>query len=254
MTLTSQNVAAWDDRNTTQHKALVSEWPDKGFRTLSLTIYGTPQDPRFAAVMVKRPVVIATKQFGPLNQAGIQSAFNDMANQGWGPYILTATGPSNSAVFAGVFTPMNGIPLTRLNLSAQGFSDENGKQQAAGNILMWADAFGSSADPRYTAILGPNPSRQAWSCDAIDEGGAALQSRFEALTATRCRPAHLAVTPAGRLLELYVDSTIGTWSARAGMTSADYQAEFDTRTANGRQKTRASAISSCVTCWRATRA
>jgi len=98
---------------------------EKGFRTLSLTLYGTPQDPRYAAVMVKRPVVIVTKQFGPLNQAGIQQAFDDMAKQGWGPYILTTTGPVNPAVFAGVFTPVNGIPLTRLNLTNQQFAEEN---------------------------------------------------------------------------------------------------------------------------------
>jgi hypothetical protein len=78
MTLTSQNVVAWHDRNTAQHKALLDKWAAKGFRTLSLTIYDTPRDPRYAKVMVKRPVVIATKQFGPLSQAGIQQAFDDM--------------------------------------------------------------------------------------------------------------------------------------------------------------------------------
>lgn len=244
MPLTSQNVIAWHDRNTTQHKALLDEWAGKGFRTLSLSLYGTPQDPRYAAVLVKRPVIVATKQFGPLNQAGIQQAFNDMAAQGWGPYILTATGPANSAIFAGVFTPMNGIPLTRLNLTGQQFAEENGKQQAAGRILWWADAFGTTVDPRYTAIWGPNPSRQAWNCDAIDEGGAALQARFEALTATWCRPAHIAMTPAGRLLELFVDSTIGPWSSRTGMTSAEYQAEYTKATGNGLQPVRVSASGS----------
>jgi Bacterial tandem repeat domain 1 len=82
MALTPQNVVAWHDRNTAQHQALLGEWAGKGFRTLSLTIYGTPQDPRYAAVIVKRPVVIATKQYGPLNQAGIQQAFDGMAEQG----------------------------------------------------------------------------------------------------------------------------------------------------------------------------
>jgi Beta-lactamase/Bacterial tandem repeat domain 1 len=239
--LTPQNVVAWHDRTTAQHKALLDQWADKGFRTLSLSIYGTPQDPRYAAVMVKRPVVIATKQFGPLDQAGIQQAFDDMAKQGWGPYILTATGPANAAVFAAVFTPMNGIPLTRLNLTGPQFETENGKQQAAGKILLWADAFGTPADTRYTAIWAPNPSRQAWSCDAIDEGDASLQGRFDALTATWCRPAHIAVTPASRHLEVFVDSTIGPWSSRAGMSGAEYQAAFDKAALNGLMPVRVSA-------------
>ena len=39
----------------------VNKWAGKGFRMLSLIIYDTPQDPQYAAVMVKRPVVIEPK-------------------------------------------------------------------------------------------------------------------------------------------------------------------------------------------------
>jgi CubicO group peptidase (beta-lactamase class C family) len=174
----------------------------------------------------------------------MQKAFDDMAKQGYGPYILTATGASGSALFAGVFTPMKPIPLTRLNLTAKQFADENAKQQAAGRILVWADAFGTPSNTRYTAIWGPNPVKQAWNCDALDEGGTALQARFEALAATWCRPAHVSVTPSGRLLELFVDSRIGPWSSRVGMTSAQYQAAYDEATTEGRQPIRVSAAGS----------
>jgi hypothetical protein len=50
--------------------------------------------------MVKRPVVIATHSFIGLSQAGYQDAFDNMAKQGFGPFIISATGPSGSAVFA----------------------------------------------------------------------------------------------------------------------------------------------------------
>ncbi len=49
------------------------------------------------------------------DQASIQQAFDDMAQPGWGARIVTATSPPNSAVLVGVFTPMNGILLTRLS-------------------------------------------------------------------------------------------------------------------------------------------
>ncbi len=55
MTLTSQNVVASHDRTTAQHKALLDDWGGKGFRTLSRSLYGTPQDPWYAAVVVARP-------------------------------------------------------------------------------------------------------------------------------------------------------------------------------------------------------
>jgi hypothetical protein len=231
--LTAQNTIAWHDRSTDQHKALVDDWAGKGFRTLSLSVYGTPQDPRYASVMVKRPAVIATKAFYSRTQAGIQQAFDEMARQGWGPYILTATGPAANPVFAGVFTPMNAIPVTRLSLTGQQFADLNEAQQAAGRILLWADAFGTPDDTRYTAIWGPNPAHEAWNVDALDEGGADLQARFTAMQSSWARPALVSVTPSGRHMEMFVDSVIGRWSSRVGMTRAEYQAEFDARAADG---------------------
>lgn len=244
LTLTSQNTVAWHNRKTAEHKSLLNKWGDKEFRTLSLSIYGEPQDPLYAAVMVKRPTVIAGKQFGPLSQAGMQETLDDMKKEGWGPFIMTATGPPNSAVFAGAFTPMNNIPLTLLNLTPQKFQEENKKAQLDGRILIWADPFGTAADTRYTAIWGPNISGQAWNCEAIDEGGAALKARFVALTDTWCRLSHIAVTPARRNVALFVDSTIGPWSSRYWMTSEEYQAEYTKATNNNLQPIRVSASGS----------
>jgi CubicO group peptidase (beta-lactamase class C family) len=229
MTLNAQNLVAWHDRSTADHVAQRDTFAAQGFRPLSLSIYGSTSDPRYAAVMVKRPVVIATHSFVGLSQAGYQNAFDDMASQGFGPFIITATGPGASAVFAGSFRQMSHIPLTRSNLSKDQFIDLNRAQHDAGAMLLWADVFGTPADPRYCAIWVANPERIAWNIDAVDEGGAALQQRFEAMAGTLARPAIIAVTPAARIMELYVDSQIGPWASRAGMTSADYQTEFNTQ-------------------------
>jgi hypothetical protein len=192
--LTSSNTVAWHDRTATEHKALLDAWAAKGFRTLTLSIYGSTQNPLFAAVLVKRPNIIATHQVFNLTQAQMQQAFDNEATLGFGPYILTATGPGNSAKFAAVFTPKSPIPLTRLNLTGEHFNELNNQQLAAGRILVWADAFGTPDDTRYTAIWGPNPSRQAWNCEAIDEDAASLQARFSAVTDAWARPAHISVT------------------------------------------------------------
>jgi CubicO group peptidase (beta-lactamase class C family) len=248
--LTSQNVVAWHGRTPAEHKALLDKWAALGFRGLSLSLYGDPQNPLYAAVMIKRVNVIAAREFGPVSQAGIQQVFNDMAKTGYGPYLLAATGPRDSAVFAAVFTPMSGIPLTRLNLSHADFVAENAARHAAGDILIWIDAFGTDQDPRFAAIWGPNASHQAWSIDSWStaenaqdfvEDPAMLQIRFDTLTSTWCRPAHITVAPAGCSLELFVDSTIGGWVSRAQMTAADYQAEFDKQAAAGRMPLQVSA-------------
>jgi hypothetical protein len=52
MTLNAQNLVAWHDRTTANHVAERDKFADMGFRPLSLSIYGSPSDPRYAAVMV----------------------------------------------------------------------------------------------------------------------------------------------------------------------------------------------------------
>lgn len=131
MTLTAQNLVAWHDRDTANHVAERDKFAEKGFRPLSLSIYGTPNDPRFAAVMVKRDQVIATRSVINKTQSEYQKVFEDMAEEGFGPFIITATGPKNSAIFASSFRKMSNIPLTRSNLSKDEFIELNAQQNDA---------------------------------------------------------------------------------------------------------------------------
>jgi CubicO group peptidase (beta-lactamase class C family) len=226
MTFNAQNLVAWHDLDTASHKAKRDKFADLGFRTISLSIYGSILNPRYAAVMVKRPILIATKSITGRSQSEYQSFFEDMAASGFGPFIITATGPRDSALFAGVFRKMEHIPLTRSNLSQQEFITLNTQQHDAGQILIWADAFGSLAERRYCAIWGANPGNIAWNIDAVEEFGAALQQRYVAMKEMGARPALLAVTPIG-FMEMFVDSGIGSWNSKTGLTSAEYQEEVE---------------------------
>jgi CubicO group peptidase (beta-lactamase class C family) len=250
MTLTSQNTVAWHGRNTAQHKALVDKWAALGFRTLSLSIYGDTGDPLYASVMVKRPAVHAESQVFPRTQAQMQKDFDDNAKKGRGPYILTATGPEAGPVFAASFRPMKAIPFTRLNLSLDQFAERNAERHALGEIVLWVDIFGDASNFRVTAIWAPNPDHVAWSVDGYDPAiggqalvvnGTLLQQRFDAVASTWARPAHIAVTPAGTAAELFVDSTIGAWVSRSGLTPAGYQAEYEKQTKAGLQPVQVSA-------------
>ncbi len=239
MTLTPQNVVAWHDRIPDQHAKLFNEWSAKNFRPLSLSLYGAPVLPLFAAVMVKRKVVIDAKHVGPVSEAKLQKAIDGLP-KGWGPSIITATGPSASAVFAGVFTPMASSPRNRLNMTGKQFTDECDKQQTKGNILVWADVFGTPSNKRYAGIWGPNSSKWAWSCDPVDDSGDELQARFEALRSAWERPAHIAVSPSGSILELFVDSTVGPWFSEVGMSEADFKQASQKEASEGRQPVRIS--------------
>ena len=250
MKLTPQNTVTWYDRTTAEHKSLVDKWAADGFRTLSLSIYGDPSDLRYAAVMVKRPSVHAESQVSSRTEAQLQQDFHDNANKGRGPYIITATGPANAPVFAACFRPMNTIPFTRLNLSYDAFVSHNAERHALGEILLWVDVFGAGLDARFMGIWGPNPGKQAWSIDGYDVGKGVqefvedpvmLRQRFDAVKSTWGRPAHIALTPASGAVALFVDSTIGPWVLRSGMTGDAFQTEYDKQTHDGLQPIQLSA-------------
>src|SRR5262245_29740626 len=136
MKLTAKNLVAWHDLTSPQYVQKRDEFAKKDFRTIALALYGAPSSPHYAAVMVKRPKVIATRSVVDLCSAGYQKAFDEMADEGFGPYIITATGPVDGALFAGVFRKIAKIPLTRHNLSQAEFIELNNAQKDAGNILV----------------------------------------------------------------------------------------------------------------------
>jgi CubicO group peptidase (beta-lactamase class C family) len=230
----SENLVSWRNETASTHVAKRDPLAEQGFRPLSLALSGTVNDPRYSAVMVKRPNVIATKSVINKSQAEYQQIFEEMASDGFGPFILTATGPKNNALFAGSFRKMNVIPFTRSNISKQDFIDLNLERHGKGEILLWADSFGTNTEPRYCAIWGPNPQRIAWNIDAVEENGSALQQRFSAMRAVGARPALIAYTPSGKIMEAFVDSKVGHWSSKINMTLAEFDAEVAAQKAKGR--------------------
>ena len=230
----SDNLVSWRNETASNHAAKRDPLAEQGFRPLSLSLSGTVNDPRYSAVMVKRPNVIATKSVINKTQAEYQQTFQEMAADGFGPFIITATGPKDGALFAGSFRKMNTIPFTRSNLSKQEFINLNIERHGKGEILLWADSFGTTAEPRYCAIWGPNPERIAWNIDAVDENGSVLQQRFKAMRAVGARPALIAYTPSGKIMEAFVDSKVGKWFSKIDMTLAEFDAEVALQKSNGR--------------------
>jgi len=240
--LDSRNTVAWHGAGLSDHQALADKWAALGFRTLSLSIYDEPAHPLLAAVMVRRTAIHAEHQVCPRTLAQLQDDVRANEKIGRGLYLVAATGIPGHAAYAASFRPMNPLPVVRLDLGRADFQSFNAAQQQAGRILQWVDVFGDDADPRFAAIWGANPGRVAWSVEAFDLAtggqvpavdGARLQQRFDAITSTRGRPLHVALAASDRTAQCFVDSTIGPWVARAAMTPARYQAEFDKQAAAG---------------------
>src|SRR5262249_27322472 len=159
-------------------------------------------------VMIKRATVIATRQFDSLSLSAWHQTAKDLWNQGWHPYLVTATGPANDPVVAGVFREMKAATNTRHNMTAAELAAENQQMMDHGSILVSVDAYGTPADTRYIATWHPNTDNAAWNCDAIDADFAKTSHYFKALTSVWARPQLLAVTPAHRFVVMFVDTHI----------------------------------------------
>jgi CubicO group peptidase (beta-lactamase class C family) len=231
----SINFTAWHDRDSTNHKKEADKASAQGFRTLSLCVYGERNDPRYAAVMVKRPVVHASQQFFGLSAGEFQQKFNEMSAKGFGPYVVTATGTANNPLIAAVFRPMNPTPMTRFGINAQELAQLNLEAWRAGLIPASIDAYGAPGDVRYIAVWHPNPTRIAWNLEAVSDPSdlATRQARFNAITAQGGRATFITMTPENEFLGLFVDNAVGAWKSRSSMTSAQYQQEVDAQFAKG---------------------
>src|SRR6266536_1538717 len=119
------NFTAWHGKTFDEHVKLRDDAAKNGYRFLSLSLHGTTGSPRYTAVMIKRANVVAQRDW-PLRTADeFQNVFNDQAQKGYGPVMISATGSSSDQSFTAVFQPQNPIHLTRHRLHSGDAGDQN---------------------------------------------------------------------------------------------------------------------------------
>lgn len=234
------DIVAWHDRTLTDHLTQINNARTAGYSTISLCIYGDRNDPRYAVAMVKRAMQTVEHHFPELTGQQLQTTFNSMAAQGCGPEMISGTGPTNNPLFTAVFVP-GPVPFTKFGITGADFNSLNQSQMAANCILRWADVYGDPGNLQYIGIWMPNSDNRAWNCAGIDDTYAKVQERFNALVSGFARPVLVAATPDVGDLMMYDDSQMPDWQAWAGMTSADYQAKFNTLYPQGLRPIRVSA-------------
>src|SRR5215831_3342820 len=233
---TVADIIAWHGRTFDQHVGIRDDAAKQGYRFLSLSIYGPTSAPLYAAVMIKRPVVVAQRDWPKLTADQFQQVFDEQAKLGFGPVMLAATGSFSDPLFAAVFQPQNPIPLTRHRLGSGDASDlgtiqgMNAKAKGEGLILHWSASYGDAGNPGFAAIWVPNTGHVLWNNDGLLEDAATYQARFDAETSAWCRPAFVTLDGDNRYMSLFVDNEVGPWVARHNMTPDGYQTEFNTWT------------------------
>lgn len=233
------NIIAWHGKALDDHVKLRDDAAHDGYRFLSLSIHGPTQSPRYTAVMIKRPVVVAQRDWPLMSAAQFQQTFDEQAQQGYGPVIISAIGSGADPRCAAVFEPQDPLPLTRHGLRRGDDSDlgtiqgMNRKAKEDGLILRWATVYGDASEPRYAAVWVPNKDHTVWNADGVLESGSDFQARFDAEVSGWCRPSHITLNADQQYLSTFVDREIGPWVAAHGMTSDGYQSKFDALTQKG---------------------
>jgi len=228
-----------------QHQANFDRLASTGFRIISLSVYGDPSDPRYAAVWVLRGGSAWVAVHG-VTASAYQAFFDKYTAQGFVPVLVTATGAVQNAVFAAVFE--QGIAGPWFARHGVTF----GPQTNAGtfenlNALAWSQnqyvrslaIYGTPQDRRYAAIWHANPGFVKWHVHDSDSAST-YQKNFNAetqlpgVTLNGYRPAYVTLSTDQVYCSVFKDDFIGYWEARHGMTAADYQSEFNKQNAAGR--------------------
>jgi len=230
---------AWHGKTGSEHAKLRADALARGYCCLSLSIYGPPAAPLYAAVMIKRPMPVAQREYPLLKAAELARTLENEAKQGFGAVVLGAIGTAADARFVLVVEPQGMPSLVRTGLTSgkpndpASFEAANLKARIDRLIPRWVASYGAAGDPRFAGVWSPNDGRAIWNADGGLEVDADLQQRIAAQRAGWRRPILLAPNPDGRALAVFVDSQAGSWQARHALNEAQYQQEFDALTAQG---------------------
>ncbi len=238
------NFQAYHGVNGAQHQANFNSLSSQGYRMISLSVYGDPSSPLYAAVWVQRsgPAWVAVHG---IDAAAYQSFFNTWTAQGYVPVLVSATGPIANAVFAAVFEQgvqgpwqaRHGVPAGMQNQSGS-FDYLNASFASQGLYIRSFAIYGDAGNHYYIAVWHSNPGYVKWHVHSEDPAPD-YQTTFNAETQLPgyglhgYRPAYVALSVDQTYCSVFKDDVVGPWVARHGMTSAEYQAEFNQQVASG---------------------
>jgi len=237
-------IEAYHGVDGAEHQIRFDELSSRGFRLISISVYGDPGSPLYAAVWVQREGPAWMAVHG-VDSAGYQAFFNQVTSEGFVPVLVSATGPVTDAVFAAVFEQgikgpwfarhgMTSGPATNA-ATFQGFNQLAAQQNMA---IRSCAIYGTPGDLRFAAVWHDNPAFVKWHVHA---GNAATDYQTTFNTETQLpgygllayRPAYVTLSTDQLYCSVFKDNVVGPWVARHGMTSGEYQAEFDQQLKNG---------------------
>jgi CubicO group peptidase (beta-lactamase class C family) len=234
------HVQAYHGVSADTHQSNVTTFSGQGYGMISLSVYGDPSGPQYAAVWVDRPMAKwqAVHGVGP---ADYQSWVDTWYAKGYAVSLVSATGSSASdCVFAAVMS--KGVPAgwaAKHGLSAADFDAENASAWQNGLRPQSVTIYGDAAHRTYAGVWWPNPGFVKWNVNPADPAGN-YQQTFDVntllpgYTLNGWRPAYVAHASDQTYCSVFSDDVVDDWTAVHGLSATDYQTEFDNQKKAGR--------------------
>ena len=208
----------WFGLGLQEHVALYGEAKNSGYAVLTFSQYGQHTAPLYAVVMIKRANNPEQKAFWAKTLNEFRDIVGQQANLGFGPVLLSAHGPADGALFAGVFEKRDPIPPTELELLSGDGSTElttlqgmNAIARTYGMRPLCIARYGEADTPRFAAVWQYNtgPDAVLWNNDGTLDSLDLLEQRMAAQISNWCRPVFLTLAKDQKFCSVFEASNVG---------------------------------------------
>ncbi|MBA2287588.1 MAG: serine hydrolase [Ktedonobacteraceae bacterium] len=229
-------VRTYYDMSGSYHQAQVKTFSGQGYRLTSLSLYGDPAQPLYAAVWIKRDGP-SFRAFQDMDEQQFQHLLSSLGAQGYRPVILTIVGSRAQARFAGVLEQENTSSIVKYHLTSDpAFADPQQEKPTiqywsawAGDhayLLRWGSLYGDTDHPLYAGIWEKQSDIVAWNWDdGFYDSPGDYQRRLAAERDQWARPAFLTLSSDQHAWSLFRDDSANPTVVTFPLTGNDLQTQ-----------------------------
>ncbi|MBE9070843.1 hypothetical protein IQ260_29845 [Leptolyngbya cf. ectocarpi LEGE 11479] len=219
-----------------QFQSEFDKYVSRGYRLTSVSGSGSGRQTRYAAIWEKRSGPAWVTRYG-MTSGQYQAEFNKYTQQGFRLTHISGYGSGNNARYAAIWEKGSGPAwVAHHGMTSGQYQSEFNKYTSQGFRLTQVSGYGTGNQARYAAIWEKR-SGPAW----VARHGmtsSQYQSEFNKYTSQGFRLTHVSGYGTGnqtRYAAIWEKRSGPAWVARHGMTSGQYQSEFNKYTDQGYQ-------------------
>lgn len=208
-------------------EARIDKLKADGFRPTSLSIYGSPNDPKYAGIW--------TKQDGNPYEISLgisENAFNSwverLRGQGYTSMHVAATGPPSSSVFVGVMEQIPSVPGWTQDC---GVLDPYAWMETSRNsaiVIKAVSMYGMENNRRYCILGHANTNNQQQVVYYQTDSNKYDYKKLETEETSKrfWRPSFIHISEDNLLTPIFEDTSVGEWVIRTDLTASQLESEI----------------------------